>query len=139
MVVALVGCSAPSAKPQAESQRSSQSSSASDPCAQRLHDLVGGLFLYYAQHNQLPENLKSLELPSGKIQDDLVCPVSHQPYIYDPHGMAAPDGKSRLIIYDAVPAHGAFRWAVAIAEPKAGQPLVAEVVAAPESLFAARK
>ena len=37
-------------------------------------------------------------------------------YIYDPVGLPAPDGTSRLIIYDAIPAHsgpqGGFRWAV---------------------------
>jgi hypothetical protein len=135
----MVGCASSSsrhgAKTQATANGFSQPSSASDPCALRLHDLVGGLLLYYAQHNELPPNLKTLELPSGELTNDLVCPVSHQPYIYDPRGLPAPDEKSRLIIYDAVPAHGSFRWAVAITEPKPGQPLIAEVVAAPESIF----
>ena len=118
--------------------------SVNDPCAMRLHDLLGGLLLYYAQHDDLPPNLKSLPLPSGDIATAMHCPVSNQPYIYDPIGLPAPDGKSLLIIYDAVPAHswshggpqGGFRWAVAITEPRPGQPLIAEVIAVPESTFA---
>jgi len=106
-----------------------------DSCDARLQDLAGALLAYYLDHNELPPNLKVLTLPSGDSASALTCPMSHQPYIYDPRGLPAPDGKSRLVIYDAVPAHGQFRWAVAIAERQGGQPLVATVIAVPEASF----
>lgn len=134
LLLIAAGCAAPA--PKRADVPSKPGSSATDPCATRMHDLLGGLLLYYATHNDLPPNLKSLELPSGNAADAISCPVSNQPYIYDPRGLPAPDGTSLLIIYDAVPAHGGFRWAVSIAEPKPGKPLIAEIVAAPESTFA---
>jgi hypothetical protein len=124
------------ATPQRSATPKAARSSASDPCALRLHDLLGGLLLFYAQHDALPPNLKSLPLPSGDIAEAMHCPVSNQPYIYDPRGLPAPDGASRLMIYDAVPAHGGYRWAVAVAEPRPGQPLTGEVIAVPEAAFA---
>ena len=65
-------------------------SSLIDGCEGRLQNLAVALLLYYAQHNQLPPNLKSLQLPSGDPATAITCPVSHQPYIYDPSGIPAP-------------------------------------------------
>ena len=134
--VALSAARCAPAKPTPAAKPKSGLSSATDPCAQRLHDLLGGLLLYYAQHDALPPNLKSLALPSGDVAEAMHCPVSNQPYIYDPQGLPAPDGSSLLVIYDAVPAHGGYRWAVEVNEPRPGKPLTGEVIAVPETRFA---
>ncbi len=138
LVVGLAGCAADSGhrtSAGASGKYQANPSAITDSCDARLQDLAGALLAYYLDHNELPPNLKVLKLPSGDSASALTCPVSHQPYIYDPQGLPAPDGKSRLVIYDAVPAHGSFRWAVAIAERQGGQPLVANVIAVPEAVF----
>jgi len=138
LALAIAGCAAHDDRRAGHAANGSPAngqSAAVDGCEWRLQDLAGGLLTYYALHNQLPPNLKALDLPAGDPAATLSCPVSHQPYIYDPRGIPAPDGNSRLVIYDAVAAHGKFRWAVSIAERQGGQPLVAEVIAVPEATF----
>jgi len=108
-----------------------------DPCAMRLHDICGPLLLYYATNHALPARLEQLsEVPGFEHVKDFSCPVSGEPYVYNPPGIPAPDPKTRLIIYDAVPAHGKTRWAVSVPVEAGEGPLVVKVVAVPESRFA---
>jgi len=108
-----------------------------DPCANRLHDLAGSLLLYYAVKRKLPERAEELEQIGGPAgAGSLVCPVSNQPYVYNPKGVLSPDTKSRLILYDAAPSHAGRRWAISIVEPKAASDaLVAKVVLVPDAAF----
>lgn len=114
---------------------------ATDPCASRLHDIAGGLLLYYARNNRLPERLSDLsEIPGMRQVDDLVCPVSGKPYLYSPGGIIipGPGPGARLVVYDPTPAHDGMRWAIRVEEPTDGSPLVARVIALPESFFLLR-
>jgi hypothetical protein len=106
-----------------------------DPCAMRLHEISGALLLYFVQHRDLPPTLEALEkVPGATDSGPLICPVSHQPYIYLPAGVPAPDGESRIVLADAQPSHGGMRWAVTILPPANG-PLIAKVVPIPEPQF----
>jgi hypothetical protein len=50
---------------------------------------------------------------------NLICPASHQPYVYNPLGLQSPKGgERRLIVYDATPAHHGRRWGITVAPPK---------------------
>ena len=115
------------------------SSANTDPCAMRLHDVCGPLLLYYASNRALPAKLEQLSaVPGFDHVKDFTCPASGKPYVYNPPGIPAPDRAMRLIIYDAVPAHGGTRWAIAIPINPGEGPLVAKVVAVPESRFSPR-
>jgi hypothetical protein len=133
LALGIAGCAAE--QPKTPSHAPEGSLGLFEGCDVRLQDIAGALLTYYSDHNEMPANLKALKLPANDPASDLSCPVSHQPYIFDPQGLPAPDGKSRLVIYDAVPAHGRFRWAVAIPDRKSGEPLIATVVAVPEGTF----
>jgi hypothetical protein len=107
-----------------------------DPCAMRLHEAAGALLLYYATHHDLPPNLDALEkAPGAEEAGDFTCPISHKPYIYDPKGVAAPNPSERLVLYDAEPSHDGRRWAIAVIPPQGEGPLIAKVIAVPESHF----
>jgi threonine dehydrogenase-like Zn-dependent dehydrogenase len=105
-----------------------------DPCAERLHDLSGLLLGHYVTHHRLPERLEEL---GGGVE--LSCPVSRKAYIYDPAGLAAPGQEGVLVVYDAMGAHGSFRWAIRLAEPEGGGALVAKVVAVPEGKLVGKR
>ena len=116
--------------------RTSPTLSATDPCAERLHELSGSLLFYYAKHRRLPNDLAQLEALDSPAGDDvaLACPVSEAPYVYDPEGLPRPANQPGLIIvYDPHPSHAGLRWAV-VMEPggRAGPPIT-RVIAAPES------
>jgi hypothetical protein len=101
----------------------------------RLHDVCGPLLLYYATNRALPAKLEQLSaVPGFENVNDFTCPASGKPYVYNPAGLPAPDRSMRLIIYDAA-AHGGTRWAIAIPVAPGEGPLVAKVVAVPESFF----
>ena len=108
-----------------------------DPCANRLHDLAGSLLLYYAVHRRLPEQIAELDQIAGPTaRGALACPVSGQPYIYNPRGLLAPDTKSQIVLYDPAPSHAGRRWAVSIVEPTGdSDALVTKVVLLPDALF----
>jgi len=141
------GCAAPAA-PQASAPAPAAAAtgepaklSNTDPCAMRMHDLCGGLLLYFAQHQDLPSKLEDLatipglDAPGGAA---FVCPESAKPYVYSIDGMMEPERRSRIILYDPEPSHLNMRWAIRIQEPQAGEALVARVVALPESRFMLR-
>ena len=137
------GCAAPAHRPAASAASAAGKPAAkgvpisnADRCATRLHDLCGPLLLYYATNHKLPPTLEALRSTGMDMPEELVCPVSHQPYLYNPGGLLAPGGMGKLIIYDATPAHSGMRWAVAIIEPQRQiDPLVAKVVAVPNTSF----
>jgi hypothetical protein len=109
----------------------------SDPCGNRLHDLCGSLLLYYAVNQRLParaEELADIGGPASSAR--LVCPVSKQPYVYNPKGLLAPDTRSLIILYDAAPSHDGRRRAISIVEPQRdNDALVAKVVTLPDVFF----
>lgn len=109
-----------------------------DPCANQLHDICGGLLLYYATNNRLPEaleELRSLPLPVAETRFD--CPVSGKPYVYVP--TAAPAGPAPgtwIVVYDALPSHEGKHWAISVNEPAPGEALIAKVITiSPLKLF----
>lgn len=108
-----------------------------DPCAMRLHDVLGALLLYYFNYQRLPATLDALNsFPGAEQQVPLMCPESKEPYVYSLDGILLPEHNARIIVYDATPAHyGGYRWAIRMEDPVEGKPLVARVVALPESFF----
>jgi len=121
----------------------SEPDSATDPCAARLHDICGGLLLYYLTHKRLPANLDQMQsMPELDAPLTFTCPLSKLPYIYNPNGIMLAEKNQRIVMYDASPAHagphGVYRWAIRIDDPVPGQPLVAQVIALPESFFLLR-
>jgi hypothetical protein len=134
--LATAGCHSPSTK----SKPNAASSAAkldvtTDPCARRLHEASGALLLYYAEHGKLPPTLNDLaSVPGATDAGELVCPVSHDAYLYFPDGEPSPDGDARIVIADAKPVHAGMRWAVVVLPPTNG-PLIAKVIAIPESAF----
>jgi hypothetical protein len=138
MVMIALGGGCVSSKP-ASSQKAKSTSALSptDACAVRLHDLCGPLLMYYAVHRALPAHLTDLSQFSDlDAQPQFDCPVSKQPYIYNPKGLLAPGGMGKLIIYDATPAHAGLRWAIAIIEPQSrNAALIARVIAVKNTSF----
>ena len=130
----LPGCSSP---PKATTRPASAGRSTlnlnTDPCATRLHDVCGPLLMYFAQHHELPKDLEDLsKVPGFEDVNDFTCPVSHQPYIYTPTGIPGKVIGTRIIIYDATPAHAGFRWGISVIEPEnRTAPLVAKIIALP--------
>lgn len=95
---------------------------ATDPCANRLHELSGALLTYYAINKKLPETLAEAEtLADATAEFNTECPVSRQPYVYAPRGLQAQGQDRLLILYDPTPAHAGLRWGVFIAPPRDGQ------------------
>lgn len=119
-----------------------------DPCVNRLHDLAGQLLIYYVRHGQLPQTLDELAAAHLVPETDLKCPLSGQPYVYDPSGIRLPDvGKVAfpvpegvqvpappdwLIVYDASPVHAGHRWGIVVSSPYAPGPMTSDVVAVTE-------
>ena len=111
-----------------------------DPCAIRLHDVAGALLMYYFTHQRLPDTLDEVT-PFGDAGEPVVltCPASDQPYVYTAQGILLAEQRARVIVYDPTPAHyGGYRWAIRIEEPADGKPLLARVIALPESFFVMR-
>ena len=109
---------------------------ATDPCATRLHDICGAILFYYATRHHLPARLDELtELPGFEDIREFRCPVSGQPYLYNPVGIVSPDQPTRVILYDPAPSHAGMRWAVSFVEPQGAAPPFTKVIAMPESAF----
>jgi len=138
LIAAMAGCAGPKGDKPKPATQPAGPTAADDACAQRLHDLSGGLLLYYVQHQSLPMKLSQIALPGGAAAatEALICPASNQPYVYNSQGLAAPDHKSRMIVYDSMPSHGGRRWAITINLSEGPQPQTA-VLAVPENYFAA--
>jgi len=100
-----------------------------DPCAERLHDVCGGLLLYYAARGRLPGDLAELRAFDPGALPPLVCPASGEPYVY--RAAVSPlRGRAEVLVFDAVPCHEGRRWAVVVSLTEADQ-LTARVVLLP--------
>ena len=102
-----------------------------DPCAQRLHDICGQMLLYHSIHKKLPETLEELEALDS-ASTPLVCPISGEPYIYDPNGMQIQGHPGWLVLYDAIASHSGMRWGILVDDADRGEPLQARVILLPE-------
>jgi hypothetical protein len=106
-----------------------------DPCATRLHDIMGALLSYYIDNNtRLPDRLDQLKGDFG-IELKFTCPASGQPYAYSPAGLYAPGKTKRIIVWDSVPAHHGIRWCILMPHMAPNTPIVPEVVPIPEKEF----
>jgi len=110
---------------------SSRLNSNTDPCAMRLHDLCAPLLLFYARYQQLPTKIDELAQVPGVSVPELACPASGAKYVYNLNGPSGRDAGTRIILYDATPAHAGHRWGIEVREPTPGQALVAKVVVMP--------
>jgi len=110
-----------------------------DPCATALHDLAGPILLYYQLNQKLPPTLEAIkQSPAFEESMTLVCPLSKQPYTYDPEGIPAGGNKGKIILYDSAPSHNNRRWALSIIEPTDDRALITKVISLPESTFTKR-
>jgi hypothetical protein len=128
------GARAPRASsPAATSQRAVAAPNLNtDPCATRLHDLCGSLLMYYREQQKLPPALADLSQTAGFAAiGELACPESHQAYVYVPEGFSVPGVPGTVVVYDPLPSHAGWRWAITII-PGQG-PLVAKVIALPKT------
>jgi hypothetical protein len=132
-----IGCattpSQPSRKaPPASSKPSPAPNLDTDPCATRLHEISGLLLLYYGKQHHLPQTLADLaDTPGFSAVGALACPTSHQPYTYNPDGIQIPSVPGTVVVYDPVPIHAGYRWAI-IVVPSDG-PLITKVIALPKN------
>jgi len=110
-------------------------SAALDPCAERLHDVCDHLFLYYALHKALPPALADLEGLGPRPLPPLACPVSGDPYVYNPDGLRVPGRPGRLVIHDAAPSHNGMRWGVFADTGDGSGPVTARVILLAETAF----
>ena len=99
-----------------------------DPCAERLHDICGQLLQYHGIYRKLPAALADLQHLEATKPPPLVCPVSGQPYIYNPEGLQIPDRPGRLVLYDPMPSHSGMRWGVFVSDPASGKAVTTRVV-----------
>ena len=109
--------------------------SISDPCAERLHEIAGLLLHYYAINGDLPVKLEdALKLSPESAAQSRACPVSREPYGYDPNGpVVESGGKGRIVVYDAKAVHDGNRWGIAVSVPRAGAPMTARILIVPAS------
>jgi hypothetical protein len=105
-----------------------------DPCEARLQNIEAALLLYYSVNHDLPPRLEDLLTLSS---DDLplICPVSHEHYVYVRGGIAIPGSARRAIVFDATPAHAGKRWCIAMAPITPNAALELEPQKLPDSVF----
>jgi len=113
---------------------------ASDPCASRMHEISGAILSYYAIERHLPATLEEAKkvydgLGDSPLPLELTCPVSHQPYVYVPQGLATPGNDKRIILHDAAPSHTGQRWCAFMALGGGGVAQSVEVLLVPEAIF----
>lgn len=114
--------------------------SSTDPCAMQMHAICGGLLFYYAVRADLPATLEELrDFPGLPEPIDTTCPESKLPYLYDPAGIEMIERQAYIVLFDPMPSHAGQRWAIQVEQPEYGKPLVAKVVALPESFFLLRR
>lgn len=125
----------PTETPAPSGQSPSPAISNTDPCAMRMHDISGALLFYYAAVHKLPPALADLKKTPLGAGLEFTCPASGQAYIYNPEGVAAPDGQSLLICYDPSPSHSGFRLAISVPATDPEGALVTKVVPVAEAHF----
>jgi hypothetical protein len=132
--LALTGCQPQSAPPR---PAPAAADTASDLCSQEVDGLCERFLLYYAAHQDLPQDLAELtRVESGRFVG-LTCPVSGKPYVYNRQGVLVGDWPGRLILYDAEPTHAGMRFGILIELPAAGRTVVFRPVRLPEAALAA--
>lgn len=105
-----------------------------DDCAARMQTLEGQLMMYYFKYQKLPmalDELRSVADPGEEVP--VSCPVSHQPYIYNPAGLVFGTDVRRLVAYDASPAHSGTRWGILFGQAKGREPVNMQVIQIPEA------
>jgi hypothetical protein len=107
---------------------------AKDRCPARLHEIEGGLLLYYAMKKQMPASLEELKAISNTPLN-LTCPDSGLPYAYSPNGLRKPGGTKHIVVYDPVMNKDGTRWCIVAAEGKPGAAQATEVVQIAEPVF----
>ncbi|MGC4034211.1 MAG: hypothetical protein QM754_21235 [Tepidisphaeraceae bacterium] len=108
-----------------------------DPSALKMHDIAGALFFYYAMNKHFPEKIEAA-FAVGDVPLDMNVPGGHGQYIYTPDGFLLQDRKSRIVVFEPAPLHDGYRLAITIADPEGNQPMLAKVIALPESFFLLR-
>jgi hypothetical protein len=103
-----------------------------DPCAERMHDISGQFLLYFNAKRELPQTLEDLAKSAPGLLPPLICPKCGKPYVYNPEGLAMPDGQRRVILYDPEPTHYGYRRGVVIDPIRPAKPLIADVRLIPE-------
>jgi hypothetical protein len=107
-----------------------------DPCAERLHNLIGPILQYVVLNRQLPPKLDDVkQFADFGVPADLTCPESKQTYVYVPNGLKHEKQTNVIIVHDAAPAHNNRRWCITMAPRAAGQPIQLEVIDVPEVFF----
>ena len=107
-----------------------------DACDERLHVICGLLLRSYAENKRLPAALDELSAVAGPDEaPPLVCPVSQEPYAYDPAGLEVPGLPGRLVLYDSRPVHNGQRWGAFMLAPAPGRPVVFQVLPLSEDML----
>jgi hypothetical protein len=107
-----------------------------DPCAERLHNLIGPILQYVVLNRQLPPTLEAVKPLADFDQPiDLTCPGSKESYVYVPAGLKHDKQTSLVIVHDAAPTHNGRRWCITMAPREPGQPIALEVIDVPEVFF----
>jgi len=110
-----------------------------DPCAERLHDIAGTLLLYCAATGELPPDTAAIKRTGGEACPPLECPVSKEPYVYDPAGLSIPGQSGLLVLYDATPSHNGKRWGLIVGQAVRNKPLEVRVILLPDNAVATSK
>lgn len=136
---AACGCAGNKKSPVRAATLPDRQESATDDCVDRLHDICGGLLLFYVDNWRLPTNLDEMRtLPDVKEAPPFECPLSQRPYVYTPTGIRIPEKKLWVIVYCPTPAHAETRWAISITEPTPDKLPQTKVIRVPESFFVFR-
>ena len=107
-----------------------------DPCAERLHNLIGPILQYVVLNRQLPPKLDDVkQFGDLGAAVELTCPVSKEPYVYVPNGLKHEKQKNLIIVHDAAGSHNNRRWCITMAPRVPGQPVQLEVIDVPEVFF----
>ena len=110
-----------------------------DPCAERLHDIAGTLLLHCAATGELPPDTAAIKRAGGEACPPLECPVSREPYVYNPAGLSIPDQSGLLVLYDAKPSHNGKRWGLIVGQAVRNKPLEVRVILLPDNVVASPK
>jgi hypothetical protein len=108
-----------------------------DPCASRLHDVAGSLLLYYATHNAIPPDLAGVKQASGEACPPLQCPLSGEPYVYNPMGIEIHGLPGLVVLHDATACHDGNKWGLVASQMGPGKPLQVQVLLLPAGAFPA--
>lgn len=108
-----------------------------DPCAERLHDIAGTLLLCCAATGDLPPDTAAIKRTGGEACPPLECPISKEPYVYNPAGLTIPGQAGLLVLYDAKPSHNGKRWGLIVGQADRNKPLEVRVILLPEKTVVA--